>query len=185
MATPPSAPPPDDKNWTWVLERPCPECGFDASQHRRERFGAEVRSLAGTYRRLLGSANATRRPSPEVWSALEYACHVRDVFDVFLQRLRLMITQDGPTFANWDQDETAIAGRYWEQDPERVAYALAVNAGKVADTFDQVRDDQWQRRGVRSDGSEFTIETLGLYLLHDPIHHVWDIERGEEALAEG
>ena len=20
---------PDDKNWTWVLERPCPECGFD------------------------------------------------------------------------------------------------------------------------------------------------------------
>ena len=22
---------PDDKDWTWVLQRPCPECGFDAS----------------------------------------------------------------------------------------------------------------------------------------------------------
>ena len=22
---------PDTKDWTWVLERPCPECGFDAS----------------------------------------------------------------------------------------------------------------------------------------------------------
>ena len=22
--------PPDTKDWTWVLERPCPECGFDA-----------------------------------------------------------------------------------------------------------------------------------------------------------
>ena len=22
---------PDDKDWTWVLLRPCPECGFDAS----------------------------------------------------------------------------------------------------------------------------------------------------------
>ena len=22
---------PDDKDWTWVLERPCPECGFDAA----------------------------------------------------------------------------------------------------------------------------------------------------------
>ena len=21
---------PDDKDWTWVLERVCPECGFDA-----------------------------------------------------------------------------------------------------------------------------------------------------------
>jgi hypothetical protein len=23
-------PRPDDKNWTWVLERPCPACRFDA-----------------------------------------------------------------------------------------------------------------------------------------------------------
>ena len=23
---------PDDKNWTWVLERSCPECSFDARQ---------------------------------------------------------------------------------------------------------------------------------------------------------
>jgi len=22
---------PDTKDWTWVLERPCPECGFDAT----------------------------------------------------------------------------------------------------------------------------------------------------------
>ena len=21
---------PDTKDWTWVLERPCPECGFEA-----------------------------------------------------------------------------------------------------------------------------------------------------------
>ncbi|PVY29285.1 hypothetical protein C7458_10631 [Williamsia muralis] len=23
---------PDTKNWTWVLERPCPDCGFDPSE---------------------------------------------------------------------------------------------------------------------------------------------------------
>ncbi|MGE3835206.1 MAG: DinB family protein, partial [Acidimicrobiia bacterium] len=22
---------PETKSWTWVLDRPCPECGFDAS----------------------------------------------------------------------------------------------------------------------------------------------------------
>ncbi|HEX6658909.1 MAG TPA: hypothetical protein VF065_12545 [Ilumatobacter sp.] len=22
---------PDDKNWTWVLERPCPDCGLETS----------------------------------------------------------------------------------------------------------------------------------------------------------
>ena len=24
---------PDTKDWTWVLERPCPECGFEAAAH--------------------------------------------------------------------------------------------------------------------------------------------------------
>ena len=31
---------PDDKDWTWVLERPCPECGFDASALQSPRAGA-------------------------------------------------------------------------------------------------------------------------------------------------
>ena len=26
---------PDTKDWTWVLDRPCPECGFEASTRDR------------------------------------------------------------------------------------------------------------------------------------------------------
>ena len=33
----------------------------------------------------------------------------------------------------------------------------------------------WQRRGLRSDGSEFTVETLGRYHLHDVVHHLYDV----------
>ena len=29
MSTAPDAITPDTKDWTWVLERTCPECGFD------------------------------------------------------------------------------------------------------------------------------------------------------------
>ena len=25
---------PDTKDWTWVLDRPCEECGFDATAHQ-------------------------------------------------------------------------------------------------------------------------------------------------------
>ena len=32
---------PDDKNWTWVLERECPECGFDAPAVDVERVGGD------------------------------------------------------------------------------------------------------------------------------------------------
>ena len=63
------------------------------------------------------------RPSPSVWSPLEYGCHVRDVYRVFDGRLSLMLAEEHPTFANWDQDVTAIEDRYGDQDPTTVAIA--------------------------------------------------------------
>ena len=38
-----------------------------------------------------------------------------------------------------------------------------------------MRPDQWQRTGRRSNGSAFTVETLGRYHLHDVVHHLWDV----------
>ena len=180
----PDQPVPDHKDWTWVLERPCPQCGFDAAQHDRARLGAELRSNAARWRNLLGDERVAMRPSPLVWSALEYGCHVRDVHERFLGRLNLMLTQDDPRFPNWDQDETAIDEHYADQDPAQVSHDLAVAAGRLADGFDKVDEKDWQRRGRRSDGAEFTVASLGLYLLHDLIHHVWDVEQGYDALAD-
>ena len=112
--------------------------------------------------------------SSDLWSPLEYGCHVRDVFRKFDERLGLMVNEDGPHFANWDQDQTALDDRYWEQDPATVAEQLASAAAALAARFDAVRPDQYQRQGFRSDGSAFTITTLAQYLLHDPVHHLWD-----------
>lgn len=110
-----------------------------------------------------------------MWSALEYACHVRDVFRVFDARLALMLSQQGPHFANWDQDEAAVVDRYSEQDPTVVARQLDAAATSVADAFAAVPDDAWDRTGLRGDGSEFTVETLGRYFVHDPEHHLFDV----------
>ncbi len=38
-----------------------------------------------------------------------------------------------------------------------------------------VRDDQWDLRGTRSNGSKFTVATLGIYLVHDIEHHLHDV----------
>jgi hypothetical protein len=173
---------PDVKNWTWVLERSCPECGFEPADHPRERLGAELRALGPAYDALLRDPRVAQRPSPQVWSALEYGCHVRDVFELFLYRLNLMLDEDAPQFANWDQDGTAITDRYDLQDPEAVRARLAAGAAALADRYDAVTGEQWARTGLRSDGSAFTVETFGTYLLHDPIHHLWDIEQGYRSL---
>jgi hypothetical protein len=41
-----------------------------------------------------------------------------------------------------------------------------------------VPDGAWDRTGTRSDGARFTVASLGRYLLHDPVHHVGDVEAG-------
>ncbi|MET8545216.1 DinB family protein [Kitasatospora sp. NPDC004799] len=168
---------PDTKDWTWVLERPCPDCGLDTPGVAREDVAGMVRANAeGWLTVLAGDADGVRRrPAPGVWSELEYACHVRDVFRLFHVRLNLMLDQDGPLFPNWDQDATAVAERYGEQDPRVVAGELAEAAETLAAAFEGVAGEQWARTGNRSDGARFTVDSFSRYLIHDPVHHLFDV----------
>ena len=166
---------PDTKNWTWVIERPCPECGFDASTFEGSDVAALVRENLEAWPAVLGRTDVRVRPNESTWSALEYAAHVRDVFRLYEYRLGLMSEQDDPLFPNWDQDETAVADRYNEQDPKVVSDELVAAGASLADAFDRVSD--WSRRGRRSDGVSFTIETFAKYFIHDPIHHVYDVTK--------
>ena len=68
-------------------------------------------------------------PPPTCGPPLEYGCHLRDVGRIFGERLELMLDEDEPQFANWDQDETAAVDRYDLQDPAAVAVELAASLG--------------------------------------------------------
>ena len=170
---------PDTKDWTWVLDRPCPECGFDTRAFPVTAVPGMVMANAAAWQEALAGpevpGDARTRPEPGKWSPLEYGCHVRDVFRRFDQRLDLMLSQDDPLFPNWDQDETAVAGGYAEQDPTTVARKLRESAQAIADQFAAVTGAQWQRTGRRSDGASFTVETFARYFIHDPVHHLYDV----------
>lgn len=171
--TPPVRPAPDTKDWTWAVRERCPDCGYDPTAVRRYEVPDRIRGYADAIARRLDGPEPTRRPQPTVWSPLEYACHARDVCELFGDRLELMLDVDDPVFANWDQDATALEDRYWAQKPAVVAGELRAAAGELADTFAEVTE--WDRPGRRSDGSEFTVDTFARYLLHDLAHHVWDV----------
>jgi hypothetical protein len=175
VTTPPPTPDPDDKDWTWVLDRPCPDCGFDPATVSRSQLPARISAAVGTLAAALDEPAATNRPDPAVWSPLEYGCHVRDVCRIFGDRLQLMLTLDDPLFANWDQDATALESRYWEQDPATVRAELATAGAAAAAAFGAVAGHEWDRPGRRSNGSRFTVATLGTYFLHDLDHHAHDV----------
>ena len=166
---------PDTKDWTWVLHTPCPECGFQADAVAGTQVAELLAGYAVRWQHVLTRPDAAERPGPQVWSALEYACHVRDVFRVFAGRVRLMLEQDAPVFENWDQDETAVVQRYGEQAPEVVAAELRDAAQDAAAAFAGVPADAWARTGLRSNGSLFTVDSLGRYFVHDVVHHLHDV----------
>jgi SAM-dependent methyltransferase len=171
---------PDTKDWTWVLREPCPECGYDAAGVDRAGLGRVVRDDAVGWAAVLRQPGATSRPDDATWSPLEYACHVRDVHRIFGQRLRLMLDEDQPIFADWDQDVTAVEDRYDRQEPAVVAPELVAAAEDVAATYDTLlgaAEETWARRGLRDNGSEFTVDSLARYHLHDVLHHSHDVRR--------
>lgn len=177
-------PEPDTKDWTWTLSRRCEECGLAAGEVAIADVPERIFVAAEEWVVILRESPAvTARPAPTVWSPLEYGAHVRDVLQLFDARIALMLVKDGPTFANWDQDETAIEERYAEQDPEVVAEELEAAALALVARLRSLKQTQLQRRGLRSDGSEFTVTTLSQYLLHDVIHHLWDVTGQQDAAA--
>ena len=165
----------DTKNWTWVIERPCPECGFDASVYTEADIAPAILENAASWPAVLARPSVRVRPNDSTWSPLEYAAHVRDVLSVYRERVRLMVETDDPLYPNWDQDETAVAEKYNEQDPAVVGGQLGANATELATVFAALTSDQWQRVGRRSDGAGFTISSMAKYMTHDLVHHRWDV----------
>ena len=88
-----------------------------------------------------------------------------------------MLTEDDPLFENWDQDAAAIAGSYEQKAPEVVVAEIAFAAESLASTLDGVSGLSWSRPGRRSDGASFSVGTIARYMIHDPIHHAWDVQK--------
>ncbi len=143
---------------------------------RRKRWRHWCVPTRSAWRELLTSgAIVSGRPDEDTWSSLEYACHVRDVYLRFLDRIGRMLTEDDPRFENWDQDATALDDAHDDQDPAGALGQLEANAEALASRLDLVTGAQWERPGKRSDGSPFSVDSISRYMVHDTIHHVWDV----------
>jgi hypothetical protein len=109
----------------------CEQCGFNYDTGDLQgtvtllvRQAAEC-SMALTKAAAGPDPNVVRlRPEPEVWSAIEYACHVRDVLEVQRFRIAQCLAEDRPVYAPMDRTGRVKQLKYEDQDPMEVAAAL-------------------------------------------------------------
>lgn len=168
---------PESKDWTWVLNRQCPECGENVGTLSIAQMVEKLQSLAPQWRTEISQPGVAVQNDKNTWSRLQYAAHVRDGLAVFAERVNLMLTADSPTFPDWDQDAAAETGRYSELDPARTATEVAeaiVGAARLLENLDPAT---YARPGLRSDGAPFTVQTLSQYFTHDVAHHLMDVRR--------
>lgn len=168
---------PETKDWTWVLTQQCAECGENIGQLTVPDLITKLHELAPQWRQELGEVGVAQRPNSHTWSRLEYGAHVRDALAVFARRLELMLTQQAPTFADWDQDAAAVSGKYGESDPDLVAQQVGASIETTANLLAQLSPEKYARTGLRSDGASFTVQTLSQYFVHDVAHHLVDARR--------
>ncbi|WP_144790560.1 DinB family protein [Kocuria palustris] len=174
--------PPDEVDWAFVTDEPCEACGFAPGRHELPPAEA-LRASAASWQGVISRDDVRERPSPEVWSPLEYAAHTRDVVDLFRERIRLLLDQDDPQFGSWDGEQVAVESDYAAQDPAAVAAEYAQSADLGADLLDGLDERQLARTGSRADGRAFTVAALIDYLLHEVRHHLQDA--GAEAPQAG
>ena len=167
---------PETKDWTWVLDETCHECGLDTRSVAATDVPALVRENAAVWPGVLARPDAAQRPDDSTWSPLEYACHVRDVYRLFAVRLNLMLTADDPLFPNWDQDDDGGRRALRRAGPRHGGRrAASPPARRSRPTSTPSRATSGSGPGRRSDGAVFTVESFARYFVHDSVHHVHDV----------
>jgi DinB superfamily len=112
-----------------------------------------------------------KRPAPDKWSALENACHIRDIERVYSSRFTMVAFGEKPKLWMLDNDKAAAAREYNEDD---IAAVLKEWKRLRAETLTLLRalpDVAWQRTGHHPTRGEKTIEELANVLAgHDESH---------------
>jgi hypothetical protein len=166
----------------------CEQCDFAYDELARDAIVVALRQVAERYIERLAPAPGApdvahelrlrAHPIAGVWSALEYACHVRDVLVVELDRIEQAQAEDQPEFVPMGRDERVERDRYNEQEPATVARQITAAAGALATYLDVLDDRGWDRTGIYGYPTRQarTVTWMADHTVHELVHHLQDID---------
>jgi hypothetical protein len=173
-----------DAAWAPPRQR-CDECGFEYESVSPADAAVALRSFGRRYRAPLtrflpgedGDVLLRTRPSPDVWSALEYAAHVRDAVRFNSYMARRALTENSPELPSPNPDKTAADERYNDQDPTGVADELVERAEKAAAMIESTDAAAWDRTAHWGSRGDYTALYFVRNAVHEGHHHLLDVGR--------
>ena len=158
----------------------CDACGFDGATYEDATLLASLRSLGSEWRVLLESAGPELRlrPAPEVWSAIEYAEHTRDIVALHVYGVTEALTGNEPVLPPVEPGlADAAATAYGDADAGVVADEIEEQASLLATLSDDAGPAAWSQ-GITLGEERADVRRLLEHALHDALHHLDDVERG-------
>lgn len=173
----------------------CPECGFGfldvgddpaaapyTWQYDEGHFGSAGETIATACEQIAEilrpqAENLRLRPTPDRWSPLEYACHVRDVLLVQRERVLKSLRGYGDEALPMGCDERVVHDGYNEQQPSNVALQVEQAALLFVDLVQRLRPSEWDMEVeyLFPEPSPRTLRWVAVQTAHEVVHHLHDI----------
>jgi hypothetical protein len=158
----------------------CDGCGFEYDLALAPRASAAIVDGVAQLIDLMRSAPEVRvRRRPDLWSPLEYTCHVRDVLLVQRERVLAARRVDRPSIDPMGRDERVEHDGYAEQDPTLVARQLSDAAYMLDNVFGRLAPADWDRTVMYNwpARSERSLRWVAVHTEHEVKHHLLDVRR--------
>ncbi len=141
----------------------CAECGYLYDPTTAERAASQIRQVVTELAGLLKGhhPDPRRRRQADVWSPLEYACHVRDVLLVQRERVLAARRANRPPVDPMGVDERVEHDGYAEQEPGDVARQLEDAALLFANVLARLGSTEWEDALLQLPVPRRALHTLG------------------------
>ena len=135
-----------------------------------------VAALGGRRMAMLG-----RRPAPEAWSATEIVCHLRDIEEVFADRVATIVANDEPGLPQvGPADRWARERQYERHDPALALAHFRRRRGESLETLIALSPADWQRGGEHPARGRLSIDMLVAHLAWHDDNHLQQLARALE-----
>lgn len=165
----------------------CAECGFSYDALSVPDALDMLRGLGRRYRVPLTrglkdedlDALLRSHPLEDTWSALEYACHVRDLLAVQHERVGHALIEPGYAPEPMHREARVTELDYNGQDPRSVADDVAANATTLATLGENLSAEQLDLTMIYGypEIAERPLSWVLVHTVHEGEHHLLDIGR--------
>ena len=161
------------------MEETCSECGFDESQAEPEDVALALTPLATAIGDDIGALSkelVRRRPSPEVWSPVEYLGHLREAMAFHRWLIESALAEDNPLIPMVDPDESVAKAGYADADVGALLGQFERRVDRLGHLLTEL-DDEAVKRPLRLNDRQVTVGLVARSAWHECHHHRCDIRR--------